>query len=127
MSNYEMFANDELWDKTSCPFETQVLNQEAYDRTMNEVYGLEEELTVANIGFVKSNKLLYVDMSWEDDDEPFDHLVESIIYAYKGYVYHVNMCYTDQVAGFTMTREPQFNKNYRKKGERNETATRNIR
>ena len=119
MNNYEMFANDKLWNKTSCPFETEVLNQEAYDRTMNELCGLEEELTAAKIEFVKSNNHLYVDMSWEDD-EPFDHLLESIIYAYKGYVYHVKMSYTDQVAGFTMTREPQFNKKYRKKGERNE-------
>ena len=27
---YEIYANDEFWDKTSCPFGTEVLNREAY-------------------------------------------------------------------------------------------------
>ena len=111
MKIYEIYASDELWDETSCPFGTQTLSRKAYDINMGELYGLEEELTTAKIEFVQSEKHLYVDMSWEDE-EPFDHLIESTIYSYKGYVYHVKMCHTSGVAGFTMTREPQFNKKY---------------
>ena len=112
MKLYERYANDKLWDETSCPFGTQTLSRKAYDINMGELYGLEEELTTAKIEFVQSEKHLYVDMSWEDDDEPSDHLIESTIYSYKGYVYHVKMCHTSGVAGFTMTRESQFNKKY---------------
>ena len=112
MKIYEIYANDELWDETSCPFGTEVLNREGYDINMGELYGLEEELTTANIEFVQSGKHLHVEMSWEDEDEPSDFLIESTIYSYNGYVYHVKMCHTSGVAGFTMTREPQFNKKY---------------
>jgi len=111
MELYEIYANDKLWDETSCPFGTQVLNREAYEDDYMELYGLDEQLTAANIEFVQSEKHLYVDMSWEDE-EPFDHLIESTIYSYNGYVYHVKMCRTDGCAGYTMTREPQFNKKY---------------
>ena len=109
---YEIYANDKLWDETSCPFGTQTLSRKAYDINMGEVYGLEEELTTAKIEFVQSEKYLYVDMSWEDENEPSDHLIETTIYSYKGYVYHVKMCRTDGCSGYTMTREPQFNKKY---------------
>jgi hypothetical protein len=111
---YEIYANDKLWDETSCPFGTQVLNREAYmpiERSELDVYELCEQLTAVNIEFVQSEKHLYVDMSWEDENEPSDHLIETTIYSYKGYVYHVKMCHSG-VAGFTMTREPQFNKKY---------------
>ena len=109
---YKIYANEKLWDDTSCPFGTQVLNREAYKGEFMELYGLEEELTAAKIEFVQSEKYLYVDMSWEDENEPSDHLIETTIYSYKGYVYHVKMCHTSGVAGYTMTREPQFNKKY---------------
>ena len=58
MKIYEIYANDELWDETSCPFGTEVLNREGYDINMGELYGLEEELTTANIEFVQSGKHL---------------------------------------------------------------------
>ena len=112
MKTYETYADDTLWDETSCPFGTQVLSREGCDINMGELYGLEEELTTANIEFVQSGEHLHVEMSWEDEDEPSDHLIESTIYSYNGYVYHVKMCHTSGVAGFTMTREPQFHKRY---------------
>ena len=109
---YEKYANDKLWDETSCPFGTQVLNREGYVFSKAELYGLEEDLIAEKIKFVQSEKHLYVEMQWEDEDEPSDHLIEPTVYSYKGYVYHVMMCYTNGCAGFTMTREPQFNKKY---------------
>ena len=111
---HEIYANDKLWDKTSCPFETEVLNQEGYNIGMGEWYGLEDELSAAKIKFISTgtNNDLHVTMSWKDDKgkDPDPYVIQSIIYSYKGYLYHVKMCLTHGVAGFTMTREPQFNK-----------------
>ena len=109
---HEIYANDKLWNKTSCPFETEVLNLEGYDISMGELWDLEDELSAAKIEFTKSKKGLFIDFSWDEDDIGSEHLVKSIIYGYKGYVYHVKMCYTQGIPFFTMTREPQFNKKH---------------
>ena len=114
MKIYEIYANDELWDETSCPFGTEVLNREAYqplEMSELDIYKLCEQLSAANIKFTDSKDKLHIDMQWEDEDYNSEYEMWTILYAYKGHIYSIKMavdlhlCY-----GYTMTREPQFNK-----------------
>ena len=112
---YEIYANDEFWDKTSCPFGTEVLNREAYqpiERSELDVYELCEQLTATNIEFIETENTLYVDMQWEDEDYNTENDVKCFAYAYEGYIYHIKTAWVDGCYGYTMTREPQFNKKY---------------
>ena len=108
---YEMYANDELWDKTSCPFGTQTLSRKAYD-IRDELYGLDDDLTVAKIKYIETKNTLHTEMQWKDEDYNMSIEVECLIYVYEGYIYNVKMAWSDGCAGYTMTREPQFNKKY---------------
>ena len=115
MKLYEIYANDKLWDETSCPFGTQVLNREAYNINMGELSleGFKDELVIDEIPFNESNQSLTVEISWEDDQWTVGHGVRGLIYVYNDYIYYVRTTYSpDGCSGFTMTREPQFNKKY---------------
>ena len=118
---YKIYTDNELWDDTSCPFGTQVLNREAYDINMGEldIHKLERQLRDSNIDYRSTNLCneqnnLMIDMSWTDDDDPYNSTYEvmTCIYTYDGYIYNVKVSWIDGCFGFTMTREPQFNKNY---------------
>ena len=112
---YEIYANDELWDKTSCPFGTEVLNREAYEpleRSELDSFELCEQLTAAKIEYIETNKSLLTEMQWEDADYNNSVEVHCFIYVYKGYIYNVRMAWSDGSTGYTMSREPQFNKKY---------------
>ena len=115
MKLYEIYANNELWDETSCPFGTQVLNREAYDINGAELYidELGTDLMSNKIPYTDSNNTLTVSMSWEDEDYTVGYGVEGLIYVYNDYIYYVRIAYSpDGCSGFTMTREPRFNKEY---------------
>ena len=112
---YEIYANDKLWDETSCPFGTQTLSRKAYDINMGEldINVLGTDLWIDKIPYNDSNNTLTVEMSWEDDDYTVGYGVEGLIYVYNDYIYYVRIAYSpDGCSGFTMTREPQFNKEY---------------
>ena len=112
---YEIYANDKLWDKTSCPFGTQVLTKEAYmplERSELDTCELVEELTAAKIDFIETAKTLYVETQWVDEDYTVEHEMRCFAYIYDGYVYTVKTAWLDGCGGYTMTREPQFNKKY---------------
>ena len=109
---YEIYANNELWDKTSCPFGTEVLNRKAYDINMGELYGLDDDLAAAKIEYIETKNSLYTEMQWEDEDSNQTIEIECLIYVYEGYIYNVKKAWSDGCAGYTMTREPQFNKKY---------------
>tara|TARA_B100000900_G_scaffold407058_1_gene419110 strand:- start:3737 stop:4093 length:357 start_codon:yes stop_codon:yes gene_type:complete len=111
---YEIYANNELWDKTSCPFGTEVLNREAYDINMGELDSFElcDQLEAAKIEYNESKDALFVETQWEDDDYKAEHEMVCIAYIYDGYVYTVKTAWIDGCGGYTMTREPQFNKKY---------------
>ena len=111
---YETYANNELWDETSCPFGTQVLKGEAYDINQGEldIYELCTELKVNNVTYTDSKREINIEMSWEAE-RPSDYGCKGLIYVYDGYVYYIKTAYSgDGYAGFAMTREPQFYKNY---------------
>ena len=115
MKLYEIYANDELWDKTSCPFGTEVLNREAYDINRGEldIDELGMDLMIDKIPYNDSNNTLTVEMSWEGDQGTVGHGVEGLIYVYNNYIYYLRTAYNpDGCSGFTMTREPQFNKKH---------------
>jgi hypothetical protein len=115
MKLYEIYANDELWDKTSCPFGTEVLNREAYmtlERSELDRFELCEQLTAAKIDYIETNDVLFVETQWEDEDYTAEHEMLCIAYIYDGYVYTVKTAWIDGCGGYTMTREPQFNKKY---------------
>ena len=115
MKIYETYANDKLWDKTSCPFGTQVLTREAYmplERSELDIYELSDELTAAKIEFIKTDNTLYVETQWEDEDYTAEHEMRCFAYIYDGYVYTIKTAWLDGCGGYTMTREPQFNKKY---------------
>ena len=112
---YKIYANKELWDDTSCPFGTQVLNRQAYAINMGEldINVVGTDLMIDKIPYNDSNNTLTVEMSWEDDDWTVGYGVEGLIYVYNDYIYYVRTAYSpDGCSGFTMTREPQFNKTY---------------
>ena len=97
-----------------CPFGTQVLNREAYDINGGEldIDVLGTDLMIDKIPYNDSNNKLTIEMSWEDESTR-DHESEGLIYVYNGYIYYLRTAYSaDGCAGFTMTREPQFNKKY---------------
>ena len=119
MKLYEIYAFDELWDKTSCPWGTEVLSPKAYggktyagDLMELNVYDLCEQLTAAKIEYIETNKSLLTEMQWEDADYNNSVEVHCFIYVYKGYIYNVRMAWSDGSTGYTMSREPQFNKKY---------------
>ena len=112
---YEIYANDEFWDKTSCPFGSEVLNREAYEpieRSELDVYELCEQLTAAKIDYIETKNSLHTELQWEDDDCNQTIEVGCYIYVHEGYIYNIKMAWTDGVCGYSMTREPRFNKKY---------------
>tara|TARA_Y100000114_G_scaffold145188_1_gene154656 strand:- start:780 stop:1133 length:354 start_codon:yes stop_codon:yes gene_type:complete len=112
---YEIYANNEFWDKTSCPFGTEVLNRVAYEpieRSELNRFELCDELTAAKIKYIETNDALFVETQWEDEDITAEHEMLCIAYIYDGYVYTVKTAFIDGCYGYTMTREPQFNKPY---------------
>ena len=91
------------------------MNREAYEPIeMSEldIYKLCEQLSAANIEFIDTENKLYADMHWEDEDYNSEYEMWTILYAYKGHIYSIKMAWIDGCYGYTMTREPQFNKKY---------------
>jgi|TARA_R110002020_G_scaffold295813_1_gene511419 hypothetical protein len=112
---YKIYTDNELWDDTSCPFGTQVLNREAYlpiERSELDPYELCDELTAANIEFTEAKDKLHAEMQWEDEDYLSSYEIWTVLYVYDGYIYHLKTAWIDGCNGYTMSREPQFNKTY---------------
>ena len=115
MKIYEIYANDELWDETSCPFGTEVLTREAVDPLpMSELDEMElcEQLTAANLDYITSSDDLSVDMQWEEEDYNSSFYISTLTYVYDKYIYYVKMHRADGCDGYIMSREPRFNKKY---------------
>lgn len=115
MKIYEIYANDELWDETSCPFGTEVLTREAVDPIpMSELDSFElcEQLTAANLDYIKSKDHMYVEMQWEEEDYTSTYYISTVTYVYDKYIYYVKTAIAEGCNGYTMSREPLFNKKY---------------
>ena len=120
---YEIYANDEFWALTGCPFGTEVLNREAYkplERSELDWFELCKQLTAAKIDYIETNDALLVETQWEDEDFTNNIHMRCFAYIYDGYVYTLKTACIDGCDGYSMTREPQFNKKYLQKGERYE-------
>ena len=88
MEIYEIYANDELWDETSCPFGTEVLTREAVDPLpMSELDSFElcEQLTAANLDYIESKDHMYVEMQWEEEDYTSAYYMSTVTYVYDKY------------------------------------------
>ena len=112
---YKTYANNELWDNTSCPFGTQVLNRGAYlplETSELDPEELCDELTAANIKFTETKDKLHIQMQWEDEDYLSNYEIWIVLYVYDGYIYNLKIAWIDGCYGYTMSREPQFNKKY---------------
>ena len=77
-----------------------------------DIYKLCEQLSAANIKFTDSKDKLHIDMQWEDEDYLSHYEIWNVLYAYEGHIYSIKMAWIDGCYGYTMTREPQFNKKY---------------
>jgi len=111
---YEIYANNELWDETSCPFGTEVLSREALDPLpMSELDSFElcEQLTAANLDYIESNNDMCVEMQWEEENASA-YYMGTVTYVYDKYIYYVRTSVADGCNGYTMSREPLFNKKY---------------
>ena len=108
----DFYTDDNLWEKTNCPFGTQYLTKEVYDDVnLGELLTNEllDELNARNIKFLE-NKGLFVDMQWENEEDPSEHYLGCIMYSYQGYTYLIKTMNIGSCSGYTMSREPELNK-----------------
>jgi hypothetical protein len=121
MEIYEIYANDKLWDDTSCPFKTQVLNAKQYKECGGELdlNELIDELkakkvkrndSLDNYKFIKTSDYMLVDFTDEDfENDPYTTSVTSLTYVYEGYLYTVHEMYVGGgFHGFNMIRRSTY-------------------
>ena len=109
----DFYTDDKLWEKTNCPFGTEHLIKEVYDRVnLGELWDhdIEEELVDKSIEFLSTNGSLTVGMQWDHDEEPASVNFYTTMYSYKGYTYLIKYGEMDGCSQYTMSREPERNK-----------------
>tara|TARA_R100001244_G_scaffold28607_1_gene27810 strand:- start:27 stop:407 length:381 start_codon:yes stop_codon:yes gene_type:complete len=118
---YEIYANNEFWDKTSCPFGTEVLTAKQYKDCGGELdfNELKDQLkakkvkpndSLDNYKFIENSEHMLIDFTDEGfENDPYTVSVNSLTYVYEGYLYTVHETYVaDGFNGFNMIRRSTY-------------------